>query len=186
MLGLSDYLGIAAWVARIAPVFRPLRAAIGVGVLGLLLWAAFAIDLGGKTFADHVDTISETPEAQELIEGARSTVNPALSDVRDRVLGEYVEAPTWIPEDQTVPASTRIPELDEADRSGDTDRGEPPLPGARRRIPGASLSDELDDHGHDEDEPPLPGTRRRGRMPFEFDVPVGPREAGPSEPVYTH
>ncbi|NVB37932.1 hypothetical protein G6O69_08800 [Pseudenhygromyxa sp. WMMC2535] len=78
-------------------MLRPLRTLLCLAVLVLGLWAAFAVDLGGKTFADHVDAISETPEAQELIEGAREEINPALSDLRDRVLGEYVEAPTWIP-----------------------------------------------------------------------------------------
>ncbi|WP_181233988.1 hypothetical protein [Enhygromyxa salina] len=111
-----------------------MRTALSFAVLGVALWAAFAIDLGGHTFAEHVDTISDTPEAKQLIEGTRSTVNPALQEVRDRVLGEYVEAPTWIPTEPTLtrtnpgsaPASAPPPEPD----------FEPPLPGERRpKIP---------------------------------------------------
>ena len=95
-----------------------------------MLWFAFAVELGDKTFAEHVDTISDTPEAQQLLDGTRSTINPALQEVRDRVLGEYVEAPTWIPEaEQEVPAST-LPPPQPAPPSPDPGR-EPPLPGRR-------------------------------------------------------
>lgn len=126
-------------------MFRPVRTAISFAMLGVALWAAFAIDLGGHTFAEHIDTISDTPEAKQLIDGTRSTINPALQEVRDRVLGEYVEAPTWIPSDQLetmVPASTLPP-----------DAGfEPPLPGGRPR-PSSAASDD------DAMEPSLPGRR---------------------------
>jgi hypothetical protein len=117
-------------------VFQPLRTAISLAVLAGAVWAAFTVDLGGRTFAEHIDTISETPEAEQMIEGTRSRINPALQEVRDRVLGEYVEAPTWIPEadagppaaeapaEATVPASTLPPQ----------DRHEPPLPGRRRAV----------------------------------------------------
>lgn len=129
-------------------MFRPLRTLICVALLAGGLWAAFAVDLGGKTFAEHIDTISETPEAEELIEGTRSKINPALREVRDRVLGEYVEAPTWIPEDQTVPASTLEPsELAARPSSAPAGASEPPLPGRRAPIPAESEAHE----------PPLPG-----------------------------
>jgi hypothetical protein len=121
-------------------VFRPVRTALSFGVLGLALWAAFAIDLGGHTFAEHIDTISDTPEAKQLIDGTRSTVNPALQEVRDRVLGEYVEAPTWIPSE--LPPG----------------RSEPPEPQPPRElepmVPASTLQSGLDF------EPPLPGERR--------------------------
>ena len=125
-----------------------------------VLWAMFAIDLGGRTFAEHMDTISETPEAQELVEGARSTVNPALQELRDRVLGEYVEAPTWIPDPEALASPSAVePEVEPEVRRGEAvpartlepDAGfEPALPGRR---PPTAL---------DEDpslQPPLPGRR---------------------------
>jgi len=110
-----------------------------------MLWGAFAVRLGDKTFAEHVDTISETPEAKQLIDDTRSTINPALVEVRDRLLGEYVEAPTWIadqPGDDDQ-SSELVSEPDAGARSG----GEPSLPGR----PAAQLARGL--------EPPLPGHR---------------------------
>lgn len=115
------------------------------------LWAAFAVKLGDKSFAEHVDTISETPEAKQLIDDTRATINPALVEVRDRVLGEYVEAPTWIPESDAAPPNvvakppTRVPSREAQARP---ELGvEPPLPGRRNA---------LRDEGF---EPPLPGRR---------------------------
>jgi hypothetical protein len=83
-------------------VFRLVRTAISLTALVALLWVAFAVELGDKTFAEHIDSISETPEAQQMIQDTRSTINPALVEARDRVLGEYVEAPTWIAEQPGV------------------------------------------------------------------------------------
>lgn len=132
-------------------MFRPLRTAISFAVLGAALWAAFAIDLGGRTFAEHVDTISETPEAKQLIEGTRSTINPALQEVRDRVLGEYVEAPTWIPSEQPVAPGPEHEQIIPASTLGPDDEGdEPALPGGRRHRPATAIED-------DAMEPSLPG-----------------------------
>ena len=84
----------------------PLRTLISVAFLVLLLWAAFSVKLGRLTFADHIDRIGQTPEAKDLIDGARSRVHPALDEVKQRVLGEYVEAPTHLaaPTDPLQPA----------------------------------------------------------------------------------
>jgi hypothetical protein len=119
------------------------------------LWAAFAVEIGDKTFAEHIDTISETPEAKQLVEDTRATINPALVEIRDRVLGEYVEAPTWIPDQAaattTAQPTVRLSGADAAIAASDQpspDRvAEPPLPGRRESAkPGAF-------------EPPLPGRR---------------------------
>jgi hypothetical protein len=77
-------------------VLGPLRTLISVAFLVLLLWAAFTVKLGRMTFADHIDRIGQTREAEELLDGARSRVRPALDEVKQRVLGEYVEAPTHL------------------------------------------------------------------------------------------
>lgn len=66
---------------------------ISLTFLVCVLWFAFSVKLGGRTFADHVDRISETPEAHDLIEGTRATVNPVLHEATDRMLGEHIEAP---------------------------------------------------------------------------------------------
>jgi len=83
-------------------VLGPLRTFISVAFLAMFLWAAFTVKLGRLTFADHVDRIGQTPEAKELLDGARSRVGPTLDEVKHRVLGEYVEAPTYL----VAPAST--------------------------------------------------------------------------------
>lgn len=122
-------LPVFSRLATVAPnygdVFRPLRTLISLTVLAGMVWFSFAVELGDKTLAEHVDTISATPEAKQLLEGTRQTIDPALDDVRDRMLGEYVEAPTWIAEDEPVlTAST----------PSAVDAPEPVLPGRRARI----------------------------------------------------
>ncbi|EDM79793.1 hypothetical protein PPSIR1_31878 [Plesiocystis pacifica SIR-1] len=195
-------------------MFRPVRALISLSVVAIALWGAFAIDLGGKTFAEHVDTISETPEAQELLAGTRSAINPALEELRDRVLGEYVEAPTWIPDEEVVvPAATRPVEAEDAEHAEPAVESdyEPPLPGARRRGPRrpAALESEADAPAPKRPKrvrPPEPKPEPKPRSepkPEPKPAPVEPkvdpapkpeptyppptpgsREAGPSEPVY--
>lgn len=128
-----------------------------------VLWAMFAIDLGGRTFAEHMDTISETPEAQELVEGARATVNPALVELRDRVLGEYVEAPTWIPDPEGLAgaAESEAPQVEPVESAEPV---EPRLPGQRAPSTEASATlpaRTLDPFGDDASfEPALPGRRQ--------------------------
>jgi hypothetical protein len=120
-------------------VFQPLRTAISLAVLAGAVWAAFTVDLGGRTFAEHMDTISETPEAERLIEGTRSKINPALQEIRDRVLGEYVEAPTWIPEPGEAPRAAQAPKRAPKDATvpaatlASGTAHEPPLPGRRSK-----------------------------------------------------
>lgn len=84
----------------------PLRTLISVAFLVVFLWAAFTVKLGRFTFADHVDRIGQTDEARELLDGARSRVRPTLEEVKQRVLGEYVEAPTYV----AAPPDARSPE----------------------------------------------------------------------------
>ncbi len=137
-------------------MLRPLRTAISLAILLAGLWAAFAVELGDKTFAEHVDEISETPEAQQLVEDTRATINPALAEVRDRVLGEYVEAPTWIPdEDPTLAAGAATPEPEPRAASPVEQPAEPPLPGRRRAAPASKPAPEPDEG----QEPALPGRR---------------------------
>ncbi|MEZ4452634.1 MAG: hypothetical protein R3B09_24455 [Nannocystaceae bacterium] len=74
-----------------------LRTAISVLFVTLVVWCSFTVPLGRRTFADHVDRIGQTREAEELITGARARVRPLLDEVKNRFLGEYVEAPTYLP-----------------------------------------------------------------------------------------
>jgi len=75
-------------------MFRPVRTLISFVCLSAVLWVAFRVPLGPRTLAEHIDRIGQTSEAKDLVHGARSTVAPLVDEVTDRVLGEYVEAPT--------------------------------------------------------------------------------------------
>ncbi len=86
-------------------MFGAFRTVLSIALIATLTWFAFSVDLGSKTFAEHVDRISDTPEAQELLDGARERVNPALEDAKQRVLGEHIEAPTAIKDEVALPAS---------------------------------------------------------------------------------
>lgn len=86
-------------------MFRPLRTLIGLALLAGLVWCSFRVRLGPRTFAEHVDNIGASPEARELVDGARGTVEPVIEEATHRVLGEHVEAPTAIPADSITPAS---------------------------------------------------------------------------------
>ncbi len=70
-----------------------LRTLISLAFLAGALWFSFAVELGDRTLAQHIDRIGQTPEARELVEGTRSTVNPMLQEATDRMLGEHIEAP---------------------------------------------------------------------------------------------
>jgi hypothetical protein len=87
-------------------VLGPVRTLVSLGFIGLCVWASFHVSLGGRTFAEHMDRIGRTPEAQELVDGTRATVQPVLQGAADRVLGERVEAPTA---DTTTTPVTKLP-----------------------------------------------------------------------------
>lgn len=59
-----------------------------------MVWCSFTVPLGERTFAEHMDRIGQTSEAQELMDGTRSTLSPALEEATQRMLGEHIEAPT--------------------------------------------------------------------------------------------
>ena len=71
-----------------------LRSIVGLVFLVGLVWCAFQVRLGRRTFAEHVDRIGETPEARELLDSTRGAVTPWVEDATDRMLGEHIEAPT--------------------------------------------------------------------------------------------
>lgn len=131
-------------------MFRLIRTGISVVVLGVALWAAFVIDLGGKTFAEHVDTISATPEAEQLVEGTRAKINPALQELRDRVLGEYVEAPTWIP---AAPPQSQAQAQAQVQAKSQREPGTAAGEKAREQVPASTLNPGTSF------EPALPGRR---------------------------
>ncbi len=84
-----------------------LRPVIGLALLLGSLWFAFSVKLGGRTFAEHIDRIGQTPEANDLIQGTRATVNPVIQEATDRMLGEHIEAPTRAEPGQSAPSAPR-------------------------------------------------------------------------------
>lgn len=84
-------------------MYSLLRPVISLAFIGGALWFACSVKLGGRTFAEHVDRIGQTPEAHDLIEGTRATVNPVLQEATDRMLGEHIEAPTRAEPTQAEP-----------------------------------------------------------------------------------
>lgn len=86
-----------------------LRPLISLAFLVGVLWLAFSVKLGDRTFAEHIDRISETPEAHDLLEGTRATVNPVLQEATDRMLGEHIEAPTRVEPSAATHAATSPP-----------------------------------------------------------------------------
>lgn len=77
-------------------MFRPVRTLISLAFVAGSIWFAFNVSLGPKTLAQHLDAIGETAQARELMNGTRDTVNPVLEEAKQRLLGERVEAPTYV------------------------------------------------------------------------------------------
>jgi len=71
------------------------RTFISLFFVSTLVWCSFTVPLGGRTFAEHVDRIGQTHEAKDLIQGTRARLTPILEEMKHRLLGEYVEAPTF-------------------------------------------------------------------------------------------
>lgn len=96
---------------------KAVRSLISVLFIAGGVYVTFAVPLaGGRTLAQHVDQIGQTPEAEELLDDARESINPALDEVKQRVLGEYVEAPTTISGAEGSAGTGAEPEVDVAPR----------------------------------------------------------------------
>lgn len=131
--------------ANLAGVLGFLRTAISLLFLSLLVYCSFTVPLGPRTLAEHVDRIGETREARELIRGARGRINPVLEEAKGRLLGEYVEAPTYAPASAKDPkdrrAARRRPRsasLPAGSRSDGDGVRRPSTPSASR-LPGAYI-----------------------------------------------
>lgn len=74
-----------------------MRTVLSLVLLAALLWASCTVKLGRFTLAEHVDRIGETDEAKALLAGTRGKIAPVLEDMKQRIFGEYVEAPTSPP-----------------------------------------------------------------------------------------
>lgn len=110
------------------------RSLITLGMLAGCVWFTFAVPLGQRTLAQHLDRIGQTPEAEALRKGAQQRLTPAMQEVEDRLLGEYVEAPTELHDDAPLPDARTSAPRPVGERSGghhaSTAEG-PKLPGRR-------------------------------------------------------
>ncbi len=75
-------------------MFRTIRTLISLVVLVALVWWTFTYRIGGSTVAEHLERIGDTPEAKGLVNGAKTRLDPVLDEAKQRMIGEYVEAPT--------------------------------------------------------------------------------------------
>lgn len=71
-----------------------MRTLLSLVFLVAVLWASCTVKLGAYTLSEHVDRIGETEQAKELLDGTRGRISPMLEDMKQRIFGEYVEAPT--------------------------------------------------------------------------------------------
>lgn len=92
---------------------------MSMGILIAGLWCSFKVPLGELTFAQHMDRIGQTPEAEALLHGTRSAVSPMLEEATQRLLGEYIEAPTRdMMEENALRQRADVPKARHALRSG--------------------------------------------------------------------
>lgn len=98
------------------------------------LWVTFRVPLGERTLAGHLDRIAATPEAEDLIGGARQSLAPIMTEASRRVLGEYVEAPTFA----TTHHEERPERPEQADRTARRQHTARPTSAARHEGPARS------------------------------------------------
>ena len=75
-----------------------LRNLFGLVLLLSVLWFSLTVPLGNKTLVQHVRAIGSTPEAHDLYDGAKSTLEPAVTEAKDRLVGEVLESSSAIKE----------------------------------------------------------------------------------------
>lgn len=75
-------------------MFRTVRTLISLFVLVAVVWWTFTYRIGDSTVAEHLEHIGDTPEAKGLIDGAKHRLDPMLDEAKQRMIGEYIEAPT--------------------------------------------------------------------------------------------
>ena len=135
------------------------RTAISLFFVAALVWCSFTVPLGDRPLADHVDRIGETPEARDLMTGTRERIQPLLDELKHRLLGEHVEAPTYAVEAEPPrpPAPPALPAADPHLARGSGVRAPAVSP---RRTPAAATR-----APSTPESPRLPGARRATSLP---------------------
>ncbi|MGB1015324.1 MAG: hypothetical protein ACPG4T_14410, partial [Nannocystaceae bacterium] len=89
-------------------MFRTIRTLMSLVVLVAVVWWTFTYRIGDSTVAEHLERIGETPEAKGLIDGAKTRIDPVLDEAKQRMIGEYIEAPTAPDPAQTNRANNAV------------------------------------------------------------------------------
>ena len=66
-----------------------IRLLVWLAVIAVLIYVAFTVPLGRKTFAQHVRSIWHTEEVQDLKQGVKETAGPAVQRVERGVKAGY-------------------------------------------------------------------------------------------------
>lgn len=132
-----------------------MRTLLSLVFLVAILWASCTVKLGAYTLSEHVDRIGETPQAKELLDGTRGRISPMLEDMKQRIFGEYVEAPTRATNTKEPPGERRrSPPRPSQAAVRSAPAAEPST--AETRAPAASRGPSSADDAR------LPGARRAG------------------------
>jgi hypothetical protein len=66
-----------------------IRFLVKLGILALLIWAAFTIPLGDKTLVGHVRAIWHSSEAEDLKNGVKQSARPAAEKIKRGIEAGY-------------------------------------------------------------------------------------------------
>jgi hypothetical protein len=66
-----------------------IRLLVWLAIIAVLIYVAFTVPLGNKTFAQHVRAIWHTEEVHDLKQGVKDTARPAVEKVERGVKAGY-------------------------------------------------------------------------------------------------
>ncbi len=75
-------------------MFRLLRSLVGLVVLAALVVCGATVNLGDRTFFEHVGRIWQSDEAQEMVEGVKEKSGPVVDRVKRGVTAGVEAAST--------------------------------------------------------------------------------------------
>jgi len=85
-----------------------IRLLVWLAIIAVIVYVAFTVPLGTKTFAQHVRSIWHTEEVQDLKQGVKETAGPAVKRVERGVKAGY-EAMTGSNPDGSGGSGSNVP-----------------------------------------------------------------------------
>lgn len=95
-------------------MFRLLKLGVTTAALAAFAWFGITVKLGSQTLFQHLRSIGQTKESQDLVEGTRQAAEPLVDDVRRRISGKLETSGGASPPARPG-ASPRQPAAPEAD-----------------------------------------------------------------------